>query len=362
MAEIIEMPKLSDTMVEGVVAAWHKKVGDEVESGELLAEIETDKATMELESFYDGTLLYVKVENGGSVPVGDLLAVIGDKDEDVDAIVQKYEAEHGGQEEAAEEEAPAESTPSSSGAVVESGGAAAASSSTASTSTDGRIKASPLAKAMAEEKGIDLSTVTGSGPEGRIVKRDIENYQAPAAPSAGAFLPVGQERFTEEPLSQMRKTIARRLSESKFSAPHFYLTMEIDMGHTAATRKQINASGDVKISFNDIVIKAVAMALRKHPKVNASFLGDKIRYNEHVHIGMAVAVDQGLMVPVIRFADSLSFSQISSEAKRLAGQARERKLKPEEMQGNTFSISNLGMFGIEAVSYTHLTLPTIYSV
>lgn len=351
MAEIIEMPKLSDTMVEGVIAAWHKNVGEEVESGELLAEIETDKATMELESFYDGTLLYIKVDKGGSVPVGDLLAVIGEKDEDVDAIIKEYEASHG----PAEEEAKAEEPVAVAAPVASSNGAAATPApapvavAAPVTTTDGRVKASPLAKAMAEEKGIDLATVQGSGPEGRIIKRDIENYQPPVAvPAAGAApLPVGVEGYHDESLSQMRKTIARRLSESKFSAPHFYLTMEIDMMQTYQTRKQINETGDVKISFNDIVIKAVAMALRKHPKVNSSFMGDYIRYNEHIHIGMAVAVDQGLVVPVIRFADSLSFSQISGEAKRLAGLARDRKLQLPEMQGNTFTVSNLGMFGIE---------------
>ncbi len=348
MAEIIEMPKLSDTMVEGVVAAWHKKVGEEVESGELLAEIETDKATMELESFYDGTLLYVKVDTGGSVPVGELLAVVGEKDEDVEAIVQKYlDANAAPEEPAAEEEKAAEpSVPASSNGSATP--VAAPAPVVAGGSSDGRVKASPLARAMAQEKGIDLATVSGTGPEGRIIKRDIENYTPPAvaAPSA-APLPVGVERSYDEPLSQMRKTIARRLSESKFTAPHFYLTMEIDMQHTWDTRKAINAAGDVKISFNDIIIKAVAMALRKHPKVNSSFQGDHIRFNDHVHIGMAVAVDQGLVVPVIRFADSLSFSQISSEAKRLAGLARDRKLQPADMSGNTFTVSNLGMFGIE---------------
>ena len=351
MAEIIEMPKLSDTMVEGVIAAWHKKVGEEVESGELLAEIETDKATMELESFYDGTLLYIKVDKGGSVPVGDLLAVIGEQDEDVDAIVKEYEASHA----PAEEETKAEEPAKVAAPAASSNGAAATPTpapvavAAPVTTTDGRVKASPLAKAMAEEKGIDLATVQGSGPEGRIIKRDIENYQPPVAvPAAGAApLPVGVERYQDESLSQMRKTIARRLSESKFSAPHFYLTMEIDMMQTYQTRKQINETGDVKISFNDIVIKAVAMALRKHPKVNSSFMGDYIRYNEHIHIGMAVAVDQGLVVPVIRFADSLSFSQISGEARRLAGLARDRKMQLPEMQGNTFTVSNLGMFGIE---------------
>lgn len=342
MAEIIEMPKLSDTMVEGVIVAWHKKIGEEVESGELLAEIETDKATMELESFYDGTLLFVKVDENGSVPVGDLLAIIGEKDEDVDAIVKEYESQNSSAEEEpeAKEEPKLVSSASSNGSVapVVSAG-----------SSDDRVKASPLAKAMASEKGIALGTVQGTGPEGRIVKRDIENYQGAPAVAAGvsAPLPVGVERHHDVKLSQMRKTIARRLSESKYTAPHFYLTMEISMDKAYASRKRINDGGDVRISFNDMVIKAVAMALRKHPNVNASFQGDSIRINEHIHVGMAVAIDDGLVVPVIRFADSLSFSQIGGESRRLAGMARERKLQPSDWEGSTFTISNLGMFGIE---------------
>ncbi|MCL4114076.1 UNVERIFIED_CONTAM: hypothetical protein GTU68_014989 [Idotea baltica] len=329
------MPKLSDTMVEGVIVAWHKKIGDTVESGELLAEIETDKATMELESFYDGTLLYLEVEEDGSVVVGKLLAIIGDSDEDVDAIVKEYQAN----------QKPAVAAPVAAPAAVSTPAAAPAA---VASDDDSRVKASPLAKAMAKERGIDLRTVTGTGPEGRVVKRDIEEYKpSAAAPAAmSAPLPVGEERFTEEPLSQMRKTIARRLGESKFSAPHFYLTMEIDMSKAVESRKGINEVAPSKISFNDMIIKATAMALRKNPKANSAWMGDRIRYNEHVHIGMAVAVDEGLMVPVIRFADSLSFSQISGEARRLAGLARDRKLQPADMTGNTFTISNLGMFGI----------------
>lgn len=337
------MPKLSDTMVEGVIVAWHKKVGETVESGELLAEIETDKATMELESFYDGTLLYLEVEEDGSVIVGKLLAIIGDSGEDVDAIVKEYKANQVIEDAPVEEEKPvaAVAAPVAAPAAVFAPAAVA-------NDDDSRVKASPLAKAMAKERGIDLRTVTGTGPEGRVVKRDIEEYKPSAAAPAvmSAPLPVGVERFHEEPLSQMRKTIARRLGESKFNAPHFYLTMEIDMSKAVASRKSINEVAPSKISFNDLVIKATAMALRKNPKANSAWLGDRIRYNEHIHIGMAVAVEEGLLVPVIRFADSLSFSQISGEARRLAGLARERKLQPAEMTGNTFTISNLGMFGI----------------
>lgn len=353
MAEIIEMPKLSDTMVEGVIVAWHKKVGEEVESGQLLAEIETDKATMELESFYDGTLLYVEVDENGSVPVGSLLAIIGDKDTDVDALVKEYKASKGSSngsadEAAAEEkEAPSEEESSSK----ETAPASAQASQGDSTDSDGRLKASPLAKRIAEERGITLSRVQGSGPDGRIIKRDVENYKEstpnPDPKPYAAPLPVGEERYQDEKLSQMRKTIARRLSESKFTAPHFYLTMEIDMDRAVASREQMNEVSPVKISFNDIIVKAVAMALRQHPKVNSSWGGDYIRMKEHVHIGVAVAIDDGLIVPVVRFADSLSLSQISSETRRLAGLARDRKLQPSDWEGNTFTISNLGMFGIE---------------
>ena len=347
MAKIIEMPKLSDTMTEGVVAAWHKQVGDEVGRGELLAEIETDKATMELESFDKGVLLYVAVPDQGSVRVGDLLAIIGAKGESVDELLKEHESKQAAAAEAApEEEAEAP--------VVEEAKAAPAAvaapvAEVASSSDDDRVKASPLAKSMAKARGIDISRVTGSGPEGRVIKTDIENYDESAV-SAGApamGLPSGQEAYTDVKVSQMRKTIARRLSESKNTAPHFYLTMEIDMGNVWDTRKAINETAPVKVSFNDIVIKAVAMALRKHPDVNASWLGDTIRYNQHVHVGMAVAVPDGLLVPVIRFADHLGFSQIAGEAKRLAGMARDKKLQPSDWAGNTFTVSNLGMFGIE---------------
>jgi pyruvate dehydrogenase E2 component (dihydrolipoamide acetyltransferase) len=347
MAEILEMPKLSDTMTDGVVAAWHKKVGEKVNAGELLAEIETDKATMELDSFWTGTLLWTAVEDKGTVTVGKLLAIIGKPDEDVKAILAAYEAKQGGAKPSvsasvSEEKAPAAPVVSASEEKV---------AEAAAESDDDRMKASPLAKSMAKAKGIDISRVTGTGPEGRVIKKDIENYKESAAPAAGSApsmgLPTGKEAFTEVPLSQMRKTIARRLTESKNGAPHFYLTMEIDMGAISDARAAINETAPVKVSFNDIVIKACAMALRQHPGVNASWRGESIRYNQHIHIGMAVAVPDGLIVPVIRYADNLGFSQIAGEAKRLAEMARNKKLQPSDWEGNTFSISNLGMYGIE---------------
>lgn len=347
MAEILEMPKLSDTMVEGVVAAWHKKVGEKVSAGELLAEIETDKATMELDSFFTGTLLWTAVEEKGAVTVGDLLAIIGKEGEDVKGILGDYEAKKGGKSSSTSTSVEAKEEKTNGAApVVETATAAV---SVTHTESDSRTKASPLAKSMAKAKGIDIGQVQGTGPEGRVVKKDIENYKQGAAPATGvpAMLPTGKESYTEVPLSQMRKTIARRLVESKNTAPHFYLTMEIDMDNVATARAALNESSPVKISFNDIIIKAVAMALRQHPGVNASWRGESIRYNQHIHIGMAVAVAEGLIVPVIRFADNLGFAQISSEAKRLAEMAREKKLQPSDWEGNTFTISNLGMYGIE---------------
>lgn len=345
MAEIVRMPKLSDTMEEGVVAEWHKKVGDEVKSGDVLAEIETDKATMEFESFQDGYLLHIGVPEGEAAPVDSVLAVLGEKGEDIEELLKQAANGAPKQEEAPKEEAvkkekdtqveqksEAPAPPSEPARVAES---------------NGRIKASPLARSMAKEKGIQLSEVRGTGDGGRIVKRDIENFQ-PGARSAVSGAVAGQESYREEKVSQMRKTIARRLSESKFQSPHFYLTMEMDMSNAMASRKAINAAIEpAKISFNDMVIKAAAAALRKHPKVNASWLGDKIRYNDHINIGVAVAVDEGLLVPVIRFADTKPMVAINEEVKELAGKARDKKLQPNEMEGNTFTISNLGMFGIE---------------
>jgi pyruvate dehydrogenase E2 component (dihydrolipoamide acetyltransferase) len=347
MAEIIEMPKLSDTMTIGVIASWNKKKGDKVKSGELLAEVETDKATMELESYHDGVLLYTAVDAGGGVPVGDLIAIIGKEGEDISETLSQYQAKKatsapaGG---AAVAETPVPSEPAPAAAPIASVSAPAA--PVASASSDRRVKASPLAKALAKEKGIDLTQVNGSGDAGRIVKKDIDTFQ-PGTGLRPAPSFSGVESFEEVTVSQMRKTIARRLGESKFSAPHFYLTMEINMDKAVEARSGLNEISDVKISYNDLVIKAVAAALRKHPKVNSAWLGDKIRYNHHIHIGMAVAVEEGLLVPVIRFADTKSLSQISAEAKDFAQKAKNKQLQPQDWEGNTFTISNLGMFGID---------------
>lgn len=347
-ATVITMPKMSDTMQEGTIASWLKKVGDEVKSGEIIAEVETDKATMELESYDDGTLLYIGVEAGDSVPVDGVIAVIGEKGADFETLLKAQKSESS--------EAPAESKsePAKEEKKEEAPKASATAASNAPTTTaDGdRLKASPLAKKMAEDKGIDIRTVSGSGEGGRVVKRDVENFVPAAAPQGGeavgtAAPGLGVESFKEEKVSQMRKVIAKRLAESKFGAPHFYVTMEINMDKAIEARKSMNEIAPVKISFNDMVIKATAAALRQHPKVNSSWLGDKIRYNDHIHIGMAVAVDEGLLVPVIRFADSLSLSQISTQAKSLGGRAKNKELQPKDWEGNTFTISNLGMFGVD---------------
>ena len=348
MAEIVRMPKLSDTMVEGVVAEWHKKVGDEVSSGELLADIETDKATMEFESFYDGVLLHIGVEKGKTAPVNDILAIIGDKGEDVKSILAE-EAKSAPAEEAKEEAAPAPAPAPAPAAKVEApkpAPAPAATQTTVVTSTpapaaNGKVKASPLARKLAAERNINIQLVKGTGEGGRIVKRDIDNYQG-----GGTF--VGVESYTEVAVSQMRKTIANRLGQSKFTAPHFYLTISLDMTEAMAARKSINAAiAPRKISYNDMVIKAAAKALTKHPQVNSAWLGDRIRMNDHVHIGVAVAVDEGLLVPVVRFADGKTLSQIGDEVRDYAAKAKSKKLQPEDWEGNTFTISNLGMFGIE---------------
>lgn len=348
MAEIVRMPKLSDTMTEGVVAEWHKKVGDEVESGELLAEIETDKATMEFESFQDGVLLHIGVEKGQSAPVDSILCVLGEKGEDITDLLKNDQG--AGTQEAAPVETPKEVTPSPAPAATPAPAPSPApvAAAVASTPSNGRVKASPLAKKIAEDKGINLEQVSGSGDGGRVVKRDVENFVPAAQSAAPSFAAVsGQESYTEVPVSQMRKTIARRLAESKFTAPHFYLTVSIDMDNAMAARKMANSNEDVRISFNDMVIKAAAIALKKHPAVNSSWLGDKIRYNEHVHIGVAVAVEDGLLVPVVRFADAKPMSVINAEVKDFAQKAKSKKLQPQDWEGNTFTISNLGMFGIE---------------
>ena len=346
-ATVITMPKMSDTMQEGTIASWLKKVGDDIKSGEIIAEVETDKATMELESYDDGTLLYIGVEAGDSVPVDGVIAVIGEKGADFETLLK---AQKSNSSESAPEPKK-EAAPEKESAPEPEKKSAPAATPVASTSDGERIKASPLAKKMAEEKGLDIRQVSGSGEGGRIVKKDIENFvpaAAPqAAPVAGAAPAIGQESYKEEKVSQMRKVIAKRLAESKFGAPHFYLTMEINMDKAIEARKSMNEVSPVKISFNDMVIKAAAAALRQHPKVNSSWLGDKIRYNEHIHIGMAVAVEEGLLVPVIRFADNLSLSQISTQAKSLGGKAKNKELQPKDWEGNTFTISNLGMFGID---------------
>jgi pyruvate dehydrogenase E2 component (dihydrolipoamide acetyltransferase) len=350
MAEIVRMPKLSDTMTEGVVADWHKKVGDTVSSGDLLADIETDKATLEFESFYDGVLLHIGVEKGKGAPVNEILAIIGEKGEDVQALIA---ADNGGATKTKKEEPKKDVTPSLAPvSVPKQEPVVQQTAPQTQTSSDGRIIASPLAKKIAEEKGVNLTQVSGSGENGRIVKRDIENFVPSAQQS---FVSTGQESFTDENVSQMRKTIARRLAESKFTAPHFYLTLDIDMDNAIAARKSINASGDVKVSFNDMVVKAVAMSLRKHPTINSAWMGDFIRRNQHVHIGVAVAVDEGLLVPVVRFADTKGFAQIGAEVKDFAQKAKDKKLQPADWEGNTFTISNLGMFGIE--SFTAIVNP-----
>ncbi|MDG1742137.1 MAG: pyruvate dehydrogenase complex dihydrolipoamide acetyltransferase [Crocinitomicaceae bacterium] len=351
MAEIVYMPKLSDTMTEGVVAEWLKEVGDEVASGEVLAEIETDKATMEFESFYDGVLLHIGVEKGAGAPVNAILAVIGDKEEDLEKILAAAAAAAPAAEEE-KEEAPTptpEPTPAPAPAAAPKPVVAAPAPAPAAVAdTNGRIFASPLAKKMANERGIDLNHVSGTGEGGRIVKADIDHYK----PYNGAAAPkrafMGTESFSDEPVSQMRKTIARRLADSKFTAPHFYLTLEIDMDNAISARAQMNSIEGVKVSINDMVIKAVALSLREHPNVNSAWYGDFIRRNAHVHIGVAVAVEDGLLVPVVRFADGKDMPEIGAEVRELAMKAKTKKLQPEEWEGNTFTISNLGMFGIEA--------------
>ena len=345
-ATVITMPKMSDTMEEGTIASWLKQVGDQVSSGDILAEVETDKATMELEAYEDGTLLHVGAEAGSSVPVDGVIAVIGEKDADFQLLLQAHK-QNAEVPQTAVEEKVVESVTTTGTTPLEN----IPESMPDSTSGGGRIKASPLAKKLAKEKGFDISKIKGSAENGRIVKRDVENYKPELASTTEVVATppsiVGEEQFQDVPLSQMRKTIARRLADSKFSAPHFYVTMEINMDKAIEARKSMNEMSPVKISFNDIVIKAVAAAIRQNPEVNISFLDDKIRKYQHIHIGVAVAVDEGLLVPVVRFADSKSLSQIASEVKELAGMAVEKKLQPHHWEGNTFTISNLGMFGVE---------------
>ena len=360
MAEIIRMPKMSDTMEEGVIAGWLKKVGDEVKSGDILAEVETDKATMELESYDDGFLLHVGVKDGESVPVDGVIAIIGEKGENIDDILKEVSNEQNNNEAVdakdEKEEIVDEDNPVKENLEVKEEEEVKNTEDKIEdinidfSNVSDRIKASPLAKKLASEKGVDISMVKGSGDGGRIIKEDIENFKhSENIPTKEVKLPeiYSKESYEEIPVSQMRKTISKRLAESKFSAPHFYLTMEIDMDNCVEGRNKINETSDVKISFNDIIIKAAAVSLRKHPMVNASFLTDKIRVNNHIHIGVAVAVDEGLLVPVIRFADNKSLSHISTEVRNLAGKAKNKELQPSDWEGNTFTISNLGMFGID---------------
>lgn len=355
--EVVKMPRLSDTMEEGTVASWLKQKGDKVEEGDILAEIETDKATMEFESFYSGTLLHIGIEEGETAPVDSVLAVIGPEGTDVSAVLQgggRKKSTSPAKSEEKKEETPAQETEKEE-----------TSSQSQASQDGGRIFASPLAKKMAEDKGIDLSKVKGSGENNRIVKKDIENFKPsaeqpkaaqaqekaleksePAKAAVQPYVPAGEESFEEVKNSQMRKTIAKRLGESKFNAPHYYLTIEVDMANAMASRKQINELPDVKVSFNDMVIKASAMALRKHPKVNSQWTGESTKIAKHIHMGVAVAVDEGLVVPVLPFADQMSMTQIGANVKDLAGKARNKKLQPKEMEGSTFTVSNLGMFGI----------------
>ncbi|MFW0714829.1 2-oxo acid dehydrogenase subunit E2 [Pedobacter sp. N23S346] len=355
---VIRMPLLSDTMTEGVIAEWHKKVGDQVKDDDVLADVETDKATMEVMGYATGTLLHIGVEKGSAAKVNGIIAIVGPEGTDVSGILAggaqsaKPKAESAEKTEAPAAEKQATTADASSAPVAES-------------SSDSRVKASPLAKKIAKDKGIDLSQVSGSAEGGRIIKKDIENFK-PAAqaqsekpkaesseqPKAAAAAPViptyvGEVKFTEAPVSQMRKVIAKRLAESLFTAPHFYLTVSIDMDNAMAARTAINEVAPVKVSFNDIVIKAVAVALKKHPAVNSSWGGDKIRFNEHTNIGVAMAVEDGLLVPVVRFADGKSLSHISAEVKDFGGKAKAKKLQPADWEGSTFTVSNLGMFGID---------------
>lgn len=348
---VITMPLLSDTMTEGVIAQWNFKVGDTIKSDDAIADVETDKATMEVTAYADGTLLYVGLEAGQAAKVNDIIAIVGPAGTDVTPLLNQKSSAGTKSESKKEEDKPAVQESKSDAPVAAS-----------SSSSDSRIKASPLAKKIAKEKGIDLSQVKGSAENGRIVRKDVENFKPSAAPAASASaapaaeseaktisLPqfVGEERFTEKPVNQMRKTIARRLSESLFTAPHFYLTISVDMDNAMAARAQINEVAPVKVSFNDIVVKAVAVALKQHPNVNSSWLGDKIRYNEHTNIGVAMAVEDGLLVPVVRFADGKSLSHISAEVKDFAQKAKAKKLQPSDWEGSTFTVSNLGMFGID---------------
>ncbi|GAC1560845.1 MAG: pyruvate dehydrogenase complex dihydrolipoamide acetyltransferase [Mucilaginibacter sp.] len=356
-ATVIRMPALSDTMTEGVINKWNFKVGDTVKSDDSLADVETDKATMEVVGYENGTLLYIGPKEGEAAKVNGIIAIVGKAGTDITPLLQ---------DDGAGDEAPAASTGNATDAAPAAEAAPATATSPSSNADDSRVKASPLARKIAKDKGINLNDVKGSAEGGRIIKKDVDNYvpaakaaapapqaagkegAAPAAKPAAVIQPyTGEEKYTEKPVSQMRKAISRRLSESLFTAPHFYVTMSIDMDEAIKARTRINEVAPVKISFNDFVVKAIAVSLKQHPAINSSFLGDTIRFNEHVHIGVAVAVDEGLLVPVVRFADGKSLSQISAEVKDYAQKAKSKKLQPAEMEGSTFTISNLGMFGVD---------------
>ena len=346
---VVTMPRLSDTMEEGTVATWLKKTGDTVEEGDILAEIETDKATMEFESFQSGTLLYVGLEEGDSAKVDSLLAIIGPAGTDVSSIAKNFKMEGASTK---KEVAPKLDTPKveTKPEAPKQQAQTSVSNSDSTSNSSGRLFVSPLAKKMAEEKGIQLNQVKGSGENGRIVKRDIENFipSATATVSTAKFMPTGQEDYDEVPNSNMRKAIAKNLAKSKFTAPHYYLNVEFDMENAIAFRAQYNSIPDVKISYNDMIVKACALALREHPQVNSQWFDDRMQLNNHVHIGVAVAVPDGLLVPVVKFANEQSLPQIGAAVREYAGKARNKKLSLDEMEGSTFTISNLGMFGIES--------------
>ncbi len=353
------MPRLSDTMEEGNIVGWLKSVGDQVEPGDILAEVETDKATMELESFQSGTLLYIGQEEG-TVPVDGIIAIIGEKGEDYKAQLKEAQASGGPSatkeevKEEMKEEAPATPAPAPAASSQAKSTPAPAASKPVQSENGGRVKASPLAKSMASDAGFNIESIPGTGEGGRIIKKDVEDFiasgGAQAAPAAGSSAPMisleNDVQYGDVPVTQMRKVIARRLGESKFTAPHFYLTVEINMDAATAARNDLKKS-EIRVSFNDFVVKASAMALKKHPSINSSWHGDKITVHPYVNIGVAVAVPDGLLVPVINNADQKSMTYINQEVRTLAGKAKEKKLQPAEMSGNTFTISNLGMFGIE---------------
>lgn len=347
---VVTMPRLSDTMEEGTVATWLKKIGDKVEEGDILAEIETDKATMEFESFQSGTLLHVGLNEGESAKVDALLAIIGPAGTDVSSVAKNFKIDSGASDKKEDSKPEPKAVETKKESPVISSAVEKSHGQTLTSPPNGRLFVSPLAKKMAEERGINLSHVSGTGENGRIIKRDIENFNptSTSAASTGKFVPSGQEDFDEVPNSNMRKAIAKNLAKSKFTAPHYYLNVEFDMDNAIAFRTQYNSLPDVKISFNDMVVKACALALKQHPQVNSQWFDDKMRMNNHVHIGVAVAVPDGLVVPVVRFANEQSLPQINAAVKDYAVRARNKKLSLDEMEGSTFTISNLGMFGIES--------------